>query len=261
MQIKNRLFFALAFTLAFGVAAVANAQDGFSPALRNVSFDPPVATVATQDNPADNAAAPFSRESIAAAIQQEVKYLRLGEDPQNPGRMPGPGEILVVADDKVCDPAWGTRTGTVSGCYAPKTVYIATQELVVIAPLVCGNVPSQRHVVTGKVISLASAPALQEAILQEIKGTVVVTGIPTEIKGTVVVTGIPTEIIVRVIHGGTVEVVHRGSVDTNNKKGAKVGWWIGGGALAAGAIIKWVIIPLLHKDVYVPPGGKSTYPF
>ena len=89
----------------------------------------------------------------------EKKYLNLGADPQDPDRKLQPGEQIVISYSEVCDPGWGTGSGKkVTGCYAPNTAYFTNAVNEVIAVARCGNVPSDKHVVTGKVVELAEVP-------------------------------------------------------------------------------------------------------
>lgn len=94
----------------------------------------------------------------APAFAQTTHYLNLGANPENKSRQPGVGEQLVVADNDVCDPAWGSGSGKKSdGCYPAHTTYITDKDFVVNAVFLCGNEPSQRHLITGKVVTMSPA--------------------------------------------------------------------------------------------------------
>jgi hypothetical protein len=89
------------------------------------------------------------------AAEQAKKYLKIGADPEDPTRQPNEDEEVVIADKEVCDSGWGTGSGKkVAGCYVDHTAYIRNKTThLLIAAFPCGNKPSGKHIVEGKVVS------------------------------------------------------------------------------------------------------------
>ena len=81
------------------------------------------------------------------------KYLNLGAAPQDIARQPQEGEVVVIVDRDICDPAWGSSKGPVAGCY-PKHTAVYAKDGYVTAVVYCGNVPSTKISATGKEIQL-----------------------------------------------------------------------------------------------------------
>ena len=111
--------------------------------------------------------------------QTTTHYLSLGADPQNPGRQVQTGEVAILSDSPICDTGWGSGSGKKSnGCYPTNTlVFVDAVTHVLNAVGVCGNEPSQRHIVTGKIITvqvalppapLPNAPAAQTGTTQQV---------------------------------------------------------------------------------------------
>lgn len=96
---------------------------------------------------------------ITATAATTKKYLNLGADPQAKDRQPGINEEVVIIDTDICDSGWGNGSGTkIAGCYPKNSAVIRDKTTgFVTAMFRCGNEPSDKRTVTGKVV-IISAP-------------------------------------------------------------------------------------------------------
>ncbi len=156
--------------------------------------------------------------ATSAAAQTPKHYLTLGADPEDKTRQPTANEVVIVSDTDVCDSGWGSGSGKKSpGCYHAGTAYIVnkdTHALHVVA--LCGNKPSDEHVITGKVVEM-TIPTTPNAPQFDINAAILATIKQMVLKGELNVSG-----KVEVDHNvhGNVTVTHEGEVDTKSSKSA-----------------------------------------
>ena len=93
-------------------------------------------------------------QTLATTKPTVVKYLILGADPQAKDRQPTSDEEVVIIDQDICDPGWGTGSDKkVNGCYPKNSAVIRNKATgFVTAMYVCGNEPSEKHTIAGKVV-------------------------------------------------------------------------------------------------------------
>ena len=111
-------------------------------------------------------------QSVSAQTNTVLKsnqheYLKINAAPQNPSFQcdANVGEIVLPYQD-MYDDGWGSSSGKVAGWYPKYTATCRNKaDHTVIAIMICGNVPSNRLVVEGKVIAVQ--PALQQPALPD----------------------------------------------------------------------------------------------
>ncbi len=192
---KNRLVATaiLAALVLTCLSPFAQAQEVWYKGLWN-SFSPPTATPSPTPS-ATPTATPSPTPSATPNQAPSKKYLNLGADPQNADRQPIAGkEEVVVIDEDICDPAWGTGSkNKIDGCYPKNSAVIRHIETgFVTAMYKCGNEPSQKHKVSGKIVP-TTTPNLAAAVERVISNTKVLGEMELKV-------------------GGTVEVHHSGAV-------------------------------------------------
>lgn len=101
--------------------------------------------------------ATLAAPAVSQAQAAPKKYLVLGADPQAKNRQPTADEEIVIIDHDLCDSGWGSGSGKkVAGCYPVNSAVIRDKATgFVVAMYVCGNDPSDKHTVTGKVVPAA----------------------------------------------------------------------------------------------------------
>lgn len=157
-----------------------------TPATTPTASPTPMSTPTPTPTPTPSAT-PSPTPSATPNQAPAKRYLNLGADPQNADRQPIAGkEEVVVIDDDICDPAWGSGSGKkITGCYPKNSAVIRSIETkFVTAMYKCGNEPSEKHKVSGKVIP-TTTPNLAAAVERIITNTKVLGEMELKVSGDV----------------------------------------------------------------------------